>query len=95
MGYCPFSSPGRDTVGCVATGKGWADSWHAWPGARPSRYAHDSGSTHVRQRSARGQHGFLAERSRHQILCRDIAKVEPGWSWVVTPFLGRDRELGC
>ena len=24
MGYCPFSSPGRDTVCCIATGRAWA-----------------------------------------------------------------------
>ena len=23
MGYCPFSSPSHDTVGCVATGRAW------------------------------------------------------------------------
>ena len=36
-------------------------------------------------------HGFLAARSRHPILCRDTTEVGPSWSWVVTPFLGRNK----
>ena len=27
MGYCPFSSLGRDTVYCIATGRAWARTW--------------------------------------------------------------------
>ena len=91
MGYCPFSSPGRDTAGRVATSRAWARSWRTWPGDRPSKRAHNSSSTRVQQRSARSQLGFLATRSRHQILCHDITEVGLGWSWVVTPFLGRDK----
>ena len=39
MGYFPFSSPGRDIAGRVATGMAWARNWPAWPGSRPSTVA--------------------------------------------------------
>ena len=47
MGYCPFFSPGHDIVGRVATSSCWVGSWRSWPGVRPSRCAHDNGSTSV------------------------------------------------
>ena len=75
MGYCPFSSPGRDRQGLDA---------------QLACMARSAAEQALSQQRQRERHGFLAIRSRHQILCRDTAEVGPGWSWVTTSFSCHD-----